>query len=166
LLDGVRLPSVPPAVASLVRDGDATLSEYLALDDAVLWTALSAWRSSKDSVLSDLSSRVIQRRLFKTYELLGDQTEPKTREALHERAREVARQAGFDEDVYVGLDHASDLPFDDADGSLTVIYPTGAPRRPGDVSYLLGRLRGQRMARVRLIFAPELRDDIVRAVES
>ncbi len=74
--------------------------------------------------------------------------------------------AGFDDHVYVGLDCASDLPFDDTDGSLSVIFPTGAPKRPGDVSYLLARLRGQRMARVRLIFAPELRDAVVAAVEA
>ena len=65
----------------------------------------------------------------------------------------------------MGLDCASDLPFDDSDGSLSVIFPTGAPRRPGDVSYLLGRLRGQRLSRVRLVFAEELREAIARAVE-
>jgi hypothetical protein len=116
-------------------------------------------------VLRDLCSRVVTRRLFKTYELWDEQLLPETRQALLERAQDVAKKAGLDQDVYVGLDFAADLPFDDSDGSLSVIFPTGAPRPPGDVSYLLGRLRGQRLSRVRLIFAPELRDDIVRAVE-
>ncbi len=77
----------------------------------------------------------------------------------------MAVEHGLDPDVYVGLDQAADVPFDDATDSLSVIFPTGAPRKPGDVSFLLGRLRGERMERVRLIFAAELREDIVRAVE-
>ncbi len=166
LVDGTRLGGVPQAVASLSRDGDAALGDYLALDDAILWTALAEWKNAGDPVLRDLCTRLSTRKLFKTYELYGAQAEPEVRRELLERAREVARAAGLDPEVYVGLDCASDLPFDDSDGSLTVIFPTGAPRRPGDVSYLLGRLRGQRMARVRLIFAEELRDEISRAVES
>ncbi|MBK7581557.1 MAG: HD domain-containing protein [Myxococcales bacterium] len=166
LVDGTRLPAVPPAIASLSRDGDADLREYLALDDAVLWTSLASWQTSKDKVLSDLCTRLVTRRLFKTYELYGSDAEPEARRELLDRAREVAQKAGFDPEIYVGLDCASDLPFDDTDGSLSVIFPTGAPRRPGDVSYLLGRLRGQRMLRVRLIFAEELRDAISSAVES
>jgi hypothetical protein len=31
-----------------------------------------------------------------------------------------------------------------------------------DVSFLLGRLRGEKMSRIRLIFAPELRDEVIR----
>lgn len=166
LADGTRLPSVPPALASLARDGDAPLHDYLALDDAVLGTALGSWQGASDRVLADLSQRLFTRKLFKTYELWDEQAQPERREELLERAREVARAAGLDERTYVGLDCASDLPFDDADGSLSVIFPTGTPRAPGDVSYLLGRLRGQRMERVRLIFASELRDEIRRVVES
>jgi HD superfamily phosphohydrolase len=165
LVDGTRLASVPPAIASLARDGDAELGDYLALDDTILWTAIATWQHANDAVLKDLSGRLFARKLFKTYELYGDLAQPEQREELLERAREVARRRGLDENVYVGLDCASDLPFDDADGSLSVIFPTGAPRRPGDVSYLLGRLRGQRLERVRLIFAGELREDIVSAIE-
>jgi HD superfamily phosphohydrolase len=165
LVDGTRLASVPPAIASLARDNDAELGDYLQLDDAILWTAIANWQHASDPVLKDLSGRLFARKLFKTYELYGELAHPENREELLERAREVARTRGLDDKVYVGLDCASDLPFDDADGSLSVMFPTGAPRRPGDVSYLLGRLRGQRMERVRLIFAGELRDEIVSAIE-
>jgi HD superfamily phosphohydrolase len=166
IMDGTRVPSVPPAVASLAERRDAELGEYLALDDAVLWTSLGEWRNASDPVLADLAERLASRRLFKTYELWGPAAEPERRRELLERARDVAREEGFDERVYVGLDCASDLPFDDQDGSLSVVFPAGNSRRPGDVSYLLGRLRAQRMARVRLIFAAELRDAIVAAVEA
>ena len=164
LVDGTRLPHVPPAIAALAREGDCALGDYLDLDDTVLWAAISAWRSAPDPVLSDLSGRLYARRLFKTHELYADQATAPARDQALERAREVARTAGLDPAVYVGLDCASDLPFDDADGSLSVIFPSGEPRAPGDVSYLLGRLRGQRLERVRLIFAPELREPILQAL--
>ncbi|HSC88946.1 MAG TPA: hypothetical protein VLC09_16805, partial [Polyangiaceae bacterium] len=37
----------------------------------------------------------------------------------------------------------------------------GSQRRPGEVSFLLGRLRGQVLARPRLIFGAELRDAVI-----
>lgn len=164
IIDGTRVTGVPRAVAELANDDDAPLGDYLALDDHGLMSAIGAWRSASDPVLADLSERLYTRKLFKTYELYGDATHPDAREEALSRAREIAKNAGLDPEVYVGLDCASDLPFDDHDGSLTVIFPTGTPRPPGDVSYLLGRLRGQRLERVRLIFAPELREAIESAL--
>jgi hypothetical protein len=104
--------------------------------------------------------------LFKTYELMGEQATPQARLDLLDRARDVARQAGLDPEVYVGLDAPADVPFDDAHEPLMVILRGDVQRKPGDVSFILGRLRGQRLERVRLVFAPELRDAIVAAVGS
>ncbi|MBN2192850.1 MAG: HD domain-containing protein [Polyangiaceae bacterium] len=162
LSDGTRLPAAPPALVSIAREGDASLAEYLALDDNVIMTSLQAWRDASDPLIADLSRRLQARHLFKTYELFGDQRERRD-EALA-RAREVASAAGMDPDEYVGLDAASDVPFDDGNDSLTVVFPRGTPRKPGDVSFLLGRLRGEKLERVRLVFAPELREAIVKAL--
>lgn len=164
LVDGTRLAGAPPALVSLARDGEPALQQYLELDDNVLFSALSTWRNAPDPLLSDLARRLHARHLFKTFELHDEQRHHRD-EALA-RAREVAVRAGMDPTHYVGLDCASDLPFDDRQDSLTVLFPGGPPRKPGDVSFLLGRLRGERVERVRLIFAPELRDAIVRAITS
>lgn len=165
LVDGTRVAQVPLAIASLATENDCALGQYLDLDDTGLWAALSAWRDSSDPVLADLSRRLYSRHLFKTQELYGEQATPDGRRNALARARDVARAQGLDPDVYVGLDCASDLPFDDADDSLSVIFPNGEPRAPGDVSFLLGRLRGERLERVRLIFAPELREPIRQTLE-
>ncbi|HEY6557990.1 MAG TPA: HD domain-containing protein [Polyangiaceae bacterium] len=166
LLDGTRLPHLPPAIEAIAARGDANLGDYLALDDAVLWVALSAWREVSDPVLRDLTRRLLARHLFKTYELYGELAQGDACRSALEAAREVASRAGLDPDVYVGLDRAFDTPFDDSHEPLTVIFPDGTERRPGDVSFLLGRLRGERLERTRLIFAPELREEIVRSVET
>ncbi|HEX3597042.1 MAG TPA: HD domain-containing protein [Polyangiaceae bacterium] len=161
---GERIAQVPRAIASLAEAGDAPLEEYLELDDNTLWTAIGAFRAAKDPVLRDFAERLYARRLFKTHELYGDARDEGSRRRHLDVAREVARAHGLDPDHYVGLDVASDVPFDDSD-PLKVIFPNGIARRPADVSLLLGRLRGERLERVRLIFPPELREELVRAVE-
>jgi HD superfamily phosphohydrolase len=166
LADGTRLPSVPRAIESIAREGDAPIGEYLDLDDNTLWTAIAAWREARDPILRDFSERLFARRLFKTHELYGEAREPHARERVHAAAREIARANGFDPDAYVGLDVASDLPFDDSSDSLMVVFPSGPPKKPSEVSLLLGRLRGERLERVRLIFPPELRDALVPALSA
>jgi HD superfamily phosphohydrolase len=163
---GERLPAVPKAVESIARTGDADLDAYVELDDNTLWTAFAAWRGAKDPVLADFSGRLYARRLFKTHELYGDQREPAARERLHAAARDVAKSRGYDPDVYIGLDVAGDMPFDDSHDSLRVLFPNGPAKRPSEVSLLLGRLRGERLERIRLVFPPELRDDLAVIFES
>lgn len=164
LMDGDSLPEVPEAIHSIALSGNASVGQYLELDDPRLFSCLAAWRNAKDPILRDFATRLYERRLFKTYELYGAQAEPEARLQAHETAREVARQAGYDPDVYVGLDVPSDVPFDDTHEPLTVVFPDNTQRRPADVSFLLGRLRGQKLMRVRLIFVPELREQIVAAL--
>ncbi len=164
LLDGGPLAGVPKGVSDIARTGDTDLASYLALDDAVLWVTLGRLREDPDPVLSDLARRLYSRMLFKTYELFGEQMAPEARSRALETARDVARAHGLDPQVFVGLDLARTVAFDDSEDPLTVMFPGGTARRLTDVSFLIGRLAGQSVERVRLVFAPELRDDIRRAL--
>jgi HD superfamily phosphohydrolase len=161
--DGARLPAVPEAIESISRTGDASLASYLALDDTALWTSMATWQDASDPILRDFAVRLCTRRLFKTHELYGEDKEPARREELHARARAIATAHGYDADVYIGLDVASDVPFEDTNDSLRVLFPRGPSKKPGEVSLLLGRLHGERLERVRLVFPPELREEIVAA---
>lgn len=159
---GVRLPSVPPALRGLTLEGDTDLDKYIALDDIALWQAITAWSDCKDGVLSDLCRRLHSRRLFKTLRLYGPEESPDAYGRAREIASELVRARGLDPDVYVGLDRAVLVPFDETKDGLRVIFPNGSSHAPGDVSFVLGRLRGQRLERVRLLFPPEIRDDLLR----
>lgn len=161
LLDGTSIPSVPRALNQLAQGEECTLGDYLELDDSIMWSALSDWRRARDPILSDLASRLYARRLFKGFDLYGDHATEQGRADCLTFARDVARQNGFDPDVYVGLDAPSLVAFDDEHDPLTVIFPDGTQRKPGDVSFLLGRLRGQTLLRSRLLFPEELRDPIL-----
>jgi HD superfamily phosphohydrolase len=162
LRQGAELGSVPAAIASIATRRGAPLEDYLELDDGVLFGAMHAWESSRDPILSDLTQRIRSRSLFKTLELYGMDEAARTN-AFH-TARDIAKRRGLSPKSYVGLDVAADTPFSDAEDPLTVVFPRGEPRKPGDVSFLLGRLRGETVTRARLIFAPELRDEIRAAV--
>ena len=132
----------------------------------MLWNALRAWEEAPSPALADLCQRIRARHLFKTLELFGPHQEPKARDAILYDARQIAHQHGLDPNVYVGLDIAEDVPFDSAAGPPLVRFAKGPPRRLADVSFLLHRLDGEKVAKVRLVFAPELREAILRRVAS
>lgn len=163
--DGVRLPALPAALATAAAGDAPTLGEYLELDDQVLLTAIHEWEGATDPILADLCKRLRARALFKTIELFherdGGYAIP-PEEALA-KAREIAAAAGLDPEVYVGLDVAEDTPYAD-DASLKVVFPKGRARLPSEVSFLLDRLRNETVTRVRVIFAPELREAMREAL--
>ncbi len=164
LARGDRLPGVPRAIELAAHGSAFDLSDYLELDDGVLGVAMRAWEEAKDPTLADLARRVRARSLFKTIELFGEQKAEAGREDALETARGVARERGLDPDSYVGLDVATDIPFEDDAGTPMVIYAKGPPRPLREVSFLLGRLAGQVLSRVRLIVAPELRETVTEAL--
>ena len=161
--EGMRLPSAPRAIEAAAHGADIALADYLELDDAVLSTAIHAWENGPDPGLADLSRRVRVRALFKTLELFGEQATPAGRARALAVAREVARQHGLDPELYVGLDIASDVPFE-ADPEPLVVYAKGPPRPLGDVSFLLHKLKGEELSRVRIVMAPEIREAVIAAV--
>jgi HD superfamily phosphohydrolase len=161
LQDGGRIDPMPRGIQSLLRDGDASLGDYLALDDNVLWYALAHWRGSDDAILRDLCQRLYSRKLFKTIELFGEERTPARYHQLLEFARERARAVGLDPEYYVGLDEAVDVPFDNAKEPLKVIFPDNVARAPRDVSFILGRLSGETLTRTRLVFPKELRAEVL-----
>jgi hypothetical protein len=164
IADGIKLPGTPRAVELSAHGSPPSLSDYLELDDAVLSVAMHAWESGPDKPLADIAHRVRVRDLFKTYELFGEQALPDGRAAAHETAREIAKARGFDPDVYVGLDVAADTPFGAEAEPLMVVFAKGPARPLSDVSFLLARLAGQVLSRVRIVFPAEIRGDITSAL--
>ncbi|MBL8743130.1 MAG: HD domain-containing protein [Myxococcales bacterium] len=160
--NGVRLPCELPALAAAAAGEQPSLAQYLDLDDQALLVAMHAWETSSDVVLADLSRRLRARQLHKTIELGGVETDRGDEEALG-IAREIAAAHGLDPDHYVAIDKASDTPYPES-AELSVIFPDGRARDLAEVSFLLGRLKGQTLTRTRLVFASELRPDIQKAL--
>jgi uncharacterized protein len=166
LAEGIDLPGTPPAIRSAAAGRTPSLEEYLELDDGVLTGTLRAWEDGPDPALADLCKRLRARRLFKTVELVDEfLTDVDARNRVIEQAKDITRRAGLDPAIYLGVDAATDTPFDDENDSLVVVFAKGKPRRPADVSFLLSRLDGEALTRVRLIVAPEVRDAILQIVD-
>jgi HD superfamily phosphohydrolase len=171
LRDGTDLDGVPAAIRSAARGEPTALGDYLELDDAGLWSALHAWERAPDRSLADLAQRIRARALHKTLELFGEQATEAGRERALQTARDIARASGLDPDAHVGLDVASvEALVTGAGGDpaepILVVYAKGRARPLHEVSFLLGRLAGQTLSRVRLILAPELREPVTRALGS
>ena len=164
LREGGQIEAVPAALRSAARDEPIALGDYLELDDGVLWGAMHAWEGAADPTLADLARRIRARALFKTIELFGEHaTGPGAQRALA-LAREISLAHHLDPDAYVGLDVASAYPFGGDTEPLMVVYAKGPARPLQQVSFLLGRLAGQVLSRVRLVLAPELRRPVSNAL--
>lgn len=166
ILDGSAPQPIPTALVELSRTNDCSLGSYLDLDDAVLWEAIRGFQRDPDPILSDLAQRLFERRLYKTYELFGEQLEPGWRDRAIEQVRQLAVADGRSPDWCVGIDVATDVPFENGQAALSVLFPNGQKRAPSEVSLLLRRLSGEAIERVRIIFPPNLRAKVVACLEN
>jgi HD superfamily phosphohydrolase len=168
-----RQDQEPPGLAPagrLARGVAIEVADYLRLDDVAVTTALDRWagyggdEGASDGVLRDLARRLVDRRLFKTFDLGDDagvigRILPQVTEVAEQRfgsvarfyfhidtARQIGYRAGDDEELHV-VDHPRY-------GTVTL-------------SRLLAEMPlGQPLAAVRLVCASELVEDLRPVVES
>ena len=144
------------------------ISEHLSLDDSDVIFHMKQWQRSSDEVLSDLSNRFVDRRLFKAIDL--DMPVDERKDFL-DSARAVVTAAGFLPEYYFIEDRASDVPYYGyytADGvePRTRIYVEDGYARPqireiSEVSDVVRGLgRGYELHRI--CFPAEVKDQIYR----
>lgn len=161
----------PPGltIASQMASGvEVSVADYLQLHDASLTAALDRWAGvggtpAEDPVLRDLATRLLHRRLFKTFDLGDDRS---LAEHLWPSVLEVATQRfGAAAGSYLHLDtarHAAYLASDDEELHVIDHPKYGAVT----LSRLLEDMPlGQPTATIRLVCAPELVDDLRPLVE-
>lgn len=162
VLGGEHVKGLPRAVAQLMKTDDCALADYLRLDDSIMWTALESFREHRDSILADLTERLLRRHLFKALELFGEDATIEGRNRCLAVARGLAHDVGLDPIIYIGLDVPSVVAFDETKDALKVLFPDGTERRPPEVSFLLGRLGGQALSRPRIIYPIEIREALAQ----
>ncbi|EHJ52632.1 HD domain-containing protein [Streptococcus macacae] len=87
-------------------ENKVTLEDYLSLDDGVMNTYFQSWMQSTDKILSDLASRFINRKVFKSVTFdEGSSSELKD-------MRELIYALGFDPEYYTAVHLNFDLPYD------------------------------------------------------
>lgn len=94
-------PNLIPFLAN-----EASLEDYLALDDGVMNTYFQAWMKSEDKILADLASRFINRKVLKSITFEED-----SRKELSYLV-DLVKSVGFDPEYYTGIHVNFDLPYD------------------------------------------------------
>lgn len=87
--------------------GDVSLADYIKLDEAVVMYYFQMWTEEEDPILSDLSYRFMNRRLFKYVEF-----DPNLQMSDWMKLHQLFRQVDLDPDYYLVVDSSSDLPYD------------------------------------------------------
>lgn len=164
----VEPPGLPIAGA-MARGAHVPVDDYLRLHDVSITTALDRWAGfdgppADDLVLRDLAGRLVDRRLFKTFDLGDDKA---AAERLWPHALEVAGgKFGAAASYYVHLDTARQVGYLAADDDE--LHVIDHPRYGAvTLSRLLEDMPlGQPMAAIRIVCAPELVEDLRPLVEN
>jgi HD superfamily phosphohydrolase len=157
-------PEGLPIAGAMARGATVDVDHYLRLHDVSLTTAMDQWAGldggpgAADPVLKDLAARLVDRRLFKTFDLGDDRA---AADWLWPQALEVAtRRFGTHATSYLHLDTARQVGYLAADHEELHVID-----HPKYGAVTLSRLLedmplGQPMAAIRLVYAPELADEL------
>ena len=149
-----------------------TVSEHLEIDDSDVIYHLKQWQRVSDPILSDLSRRFVDRRLFKAIDL---DMRPDERAGFLAAAREVISRAGLAPEYYFIEDHAGDVPYynyytvEGAEPRSRIYVEDGYAhpqiREISEVSEAVrGLQRGYQLHRV--CFPPEVKEEVYRLYHS
>jgi HD superfamily phosphohydrolase len=159
---GAEPPHLPIA-AAMARGEAIGVADYLNLHDVAVQAALDRWSGvagepAADPVLRDLADRLVRRRLFKTFDLGGDDAAADT---IAPQAHAVAeRRFGEHARYYMSLDASRSVGYVAAkDEELHVVdhprYGTATLSRLLEDVPLANRVPA-----IRLVCAPELVDEL------
>jgi HD superfamily phosphohydrolase len=155
------------AFEKILRGEKLLLAEHLILDDSDVLYHIKQWQRADDAILADLSSRFLNRRLFKAFDL--DMPEEEKEQFLTD-SRKAVEDAGFDSDYYFIEDKAGDVPHyfytKDETKPKDQIYVEEGFSRPAirEISEVSAAVRGlQRGYRIhRVCFPDEVTDPIAK----
>ncbi len=94
-----------PAPLKNLFFGEVTINDYLKFDEALIYSLFSQWQEDSDLILSDLSNRILSRRLFKT-------SINKLSEKEIEKLKSLFKKAGINPSYYLEVGISSDVPYD------------------------------------------------------
>lgn len=137
-----------------------SLQDYLALDDGVMNTYFQSWMTSPDTILSDLTQRYVNRKVFKS--MIFSEENEKHLDVL----RQLVKQVGFEPDYYTAIHRNFDLPYDfyrpDVEKPRTqieIIQKDGSLAELSSLSPIVQSLTGTRQGDNRFYFPKEMLTD-------
>jgi len=155
------------AFEQILKRVHLTLAEHLSLDDTDVVYHIKQWQNSTDPILSDLSKRFLDRRLFTAFDL--DMPKDQRPEFVG-RVRGIVARGGFDPEYYVSEDETGDTAYnfytiDSGDTKNLIFVEDGFSHpRMREISEVSSAVRGlQEGYRIhRICFPSELKDEIAQ----
>jgi HD superfamily phosphohydrolase len=162
---GAEMGSINPALLNLLVEGRAEAS--VLVSDADLWAAFAVWaESSGDTILKDLSRRLLNRELFRAIDI-DVKTFPKLAHKLLPVAQDISRAAGLDPDYYVVVDTYGDTPYKFADydvvESVRIVDSHERSIRLETLSGLVTALQSEAYNNIRCCLPFEIREKVLNA---
>jgi HD superfamily phosphohydrolase len=153
------------AMKKILSGEKLSLKEHLEMDDTDILFSIKRWQYSSDAILSDLSARFLNRRLFKAFDLDMPESD---RPAFIDDSRKIVADACFDPDYYFVEDKAGNIPYSfyskDASDPKNLIFVEQGFSKPEirEISSVSPAVRGlQEGYRIhRICFPAELKNDI------
>ncbi|QGP92721.1 hypothetical protein MGLY_21100 [Neomoorella glycerini] len=165
------------ALLKLIKGENISVSEYLDLDDNVLVALIKDWAKSEDGILSDLCTRFLHRRLFKSIDISSVSGHAIAFAEKYNRAKSICRKQ-FPPEYYLASDSAENSPYKDY-----YIFPPGGegekdekareateqiylfpkdlnPEELSNASDVVKALRNRKYIKERLYFPAEMREKI------
>jgi HD superfamily phosphohydrolase len=159
------------AFEKVLKGEKLSLGEHLDLDDSDVIYHIKQWQSADDGILSDLSGRFLNRRLFKAFDLDMPDGE---KQGFVDAARTIVQDGGFDPEYYFVEDKAGDVPHHfytkDIENPKDLIYVEEGFSRPSirEISEVSAAVRGlQTGYRIhRVCFPLEVKDAVTELYHS
>lgn len=118
-----KLPFMDAAMEQVLASSDASelpIETIFEMRESWWRYHLARWSKSSDTILSDLSQRLLNRNLLKTYRIKGNE------EALISKARMAVSSAGFNPDYYLHSVSTTDMLSSDYHQAMLVQMDGGA----------------------------------------
>lgn len=134
--------------------GQATLEDYLNLDEGITIFYFQVWQDEDDEILKDLCRRFLNRQLYKYVEF-----DPAKEYKKYIELTNLFKKAGIDPEYYLVMDSSSDLPYDfyrpgEEEERLPIhlLMPNGEIRELSRESEIVEAISGKRRTDHKLYF--------------
>src|SRR5690625_4811013 len=135
---------VKPTFLTSFFSGEVPLTDYLQLDESVIYYYFQRWQEEDDPLVRDLSNRFVTRRLFKYVPY-----DPERHDTIYKELRTLCKEAGIDPDYYLVVDSSKDLPYDvyrsDGQGRVPIYLemPNGRKKELSSHSIIVESITGK-----------------------
>lgn len=151
---------VEPTFLHSFFTGEVKLADYLRLDESVIYYYFQHWQDEEDTILSDLSKRFVNRRLFKYVHYV-----PEQHEKVKLRLEQLFTSAEIDPEYYLVVDSSKDLSYDvyrkDGEGRVPIYLemPNGTKKELSDHSIIVESITGKTRRDHKLYFPLDILEE-------